>query len=85
MTEHEPQYDCTAALAELDAFLRGELPVEAAERMQGHLVRCRHCTQIGRYEQAFRARLQRLGATTECPEALRTRIAALLAEEPSSG
>lgn len=81
----EPEYDCTAALAELDAFLRGELPVEAAERMQGHLVRCRHCTQIGHYEQAFRARLQRLGTTTECPAALRDKIAALLADEPSSG
>jgi hypothetical protein len=61
------------------------LPVESVERMQGHLTRCRHCTQIGRYEQAFRSRLQRLGAGTECPEALRARIAALLANGPASG
>lgn len=81
----EPPFDCTAALAELDAFLRGELTAEVAERMQGHLVRCRHCTQIGHYEQAFRARLQRLGSTTECPEALRARIAALLANGPARG
>ncbi|MBK7593981.1 MAG: zf-HC2 domain-containing protein [Gemmatimonadetes bacterium] len=81
----DPELNCTDALAELDAFLRGELPVESVERMQGHLTRCRHCTQIGRYEQAFRSRLQRLGAGTECPDALRARIAALLAEGPSSG
>jgi anti-sigma factor (TIGR02949 family) len=71
-------YDCTAALAELDAFLRGELPIETAERMQEHLVHCRHCTQIGTYEQAFRARLQRLGTATECPEHVRARVNALL-------
>ncbi len=74
---HAP-YDCTAALAELDAFLRGELPIESAERMQQHLVQCRHCTQIGHYEQAFRTRLQRLGQQLECPDALRARIHALL-------
>jgi anti-sigma factor (TIGR02949 family) len=76
-------FDCTAALAELDAFLRGELPADAAERMQGHLVRCRHCTEIGRYEQAFRDRLQRLGRGTHCPAALRERIATLLGDEPT--
>jgi anti-sigma factor (TIGR02949 family) len=71
-------YDCTAALAELDAFLRGELPIDTAERMQQHLVQCRHCAQIGAYEQAFRDRLHRLGAQMECPEALRERVHALL-------
>ncbi len=82
---NELDFDCTAALAELDAFLRGELPVESVERMQSHLVRCRHCTQIGHYEQAFRARLQRLGSGMECPAALRARIAALLNAEPAHG
>jgi len=77
--------NCTAALAELDAFLRGELPADSVERMQGHLDRCRHCAQIGRYEQAFRDRLQRLGSGTECPLSLRERIATLLGDEPRSG
>lgn len=81
----EKSFNCTAALAELDSFLRGELPVDTAERMQSHLQRCRHCTQIGHYEQAFRARLQRLGENTECPAALRARIAALLEADPASG
>lgn len=78
-------FDCSAALAELDAFLRGELPADSVERMQNHLDRCRHCTQIGRYEQAFRDRLERLGRLTECPPALRDRIATLLDDEPSRG
>lgn len=78
-------FDCRAALAELDAFLRGELPADSVERMQGHLDRCRHCTQIGRYEQAFRDRLQRLGSGTACPPSLRDRIATLLGGESDRG
>jgi len=78
-------FDCTAALAELDAFLRGEMPADSVERMQGHLDRCRHCAQIGRYEQAFRDRLERLGRRTECPAALRDRIATLLSDESRDG
>lgn len=77
--------NCTAALAELDAFLRGELSADTVERMRGHLDRCRHCAQIGRYEQAFRDRLQRLGHGTECPPSLRDRIATLLGNELRDG
>ncbi len=80
-----PEYDCAAALTELDAFLRGELPLEAADRMQRHLDHCQHCHQIGTYERAFRDRLQRVGAGACCPEPLRARIAALLAEGASGG
>lgn len=72
-------FDCTAAMAELDAFVRGELPASAAERMQGHLERCGHCREIGAREHAFRTRLRQLQAGCCCPEELRTRIAALLA------
>lgn len=78
-------YDCRAALAELDAFLQGELPADTAERMQGHLEHCRHCRQIGDYEQAFRARLQRLRDDAACPAALRDRITTLLAREAANG
>lgn len=78
-------YDCRAALAELDAFLQGELPADTAERMQGHLEHCRHCRQIGDYEQAFRARLQRLRDDAACPAALRDRITTLLAREAAGG
>lgn len=88
MTEPQaptPDYDCAAALAELDAFVRGELPLEAADRMQRHLARCQHCEQIDRYERAFRARLQRVGPGACCPEPLRARIAALLAEGGGDG
>ncbi|HET9064860.1 MAG TPA: zf-HC2 domain-containing protein [Gemmatimonadales bacterium] len=72
-------YDCSKASAELDAFVRGDLPLDQAERMQEHLERCGHCADVARYEQAFRARLRRMGDGC-CPDGLRTRILALLAQ-----
>lgn len=81
MSQAQPQYDCTRALDELDAFVRGELGVEEAERMQVHLERCGHCASVARYEQAFRARLRTMAGGCCCPETLRKRIEALLARE----
>lgn len=73
-------YDCSKASAELDAFVRGDLPLEAAERMQEHFERCGHCADVARYEQAFRDRLRRMGDGC-CPDELRARIVALLAQD----
>lgn len=81
MTDRDTGYDCDKAGAELDAFVRGELPLEAAGRMQAHLVRCGHCAQVARYEQAFRDRLRRLGGGC-CPDQLRAQIAELLETSP---
>lgn len=72
-------YDCTKASTELDAFVRGELPLEDAGRMQQHLARCGHCADVARLEQAFRARLRQMGDGC-CPDRLRERIVALLAQ-----
>jgi anti-sigma factor (TIGR02949 family) len=74
-------YDCERARQELDAFVRGELPVGEADRMQVHLERCGHCADVTRYERAFRDRLRKAGATGCCPETLRERIRALLSRE----
>jgi anti-sigma factor (TIGR02949 family) len=73
--------DCDQAMAELDGFLRAELSVELIDRMEAHLARCGHCRQLGEYERAFRARLEQLDAGRCCPDALRARIATLLARE----
>lgn len=82
MTEATPpMMDCDQAMAELDGFLRAELSVELIDRMAAHLARCGHCRQVGEYERAFRARLEQLDAGRCCPDALRERIAALLARE----
>jgi anti-sigma factor (TIGR02949 family) len=76
-------YDCARARDELDAFVRGELPVEAAARMQEHLDHCRGCRDVTRFEQAFRARLRQAGQRECCPDHLRKRIEALLARGPA--
>ena len=81
MTTSKDCYDCDLARTELDAFVRGDLPVEEAERMQRHLDECGHCAEVTRYEQAFRDRLRKVGGGGCCPELLRDRIRALLARE----
>ncbi len=81
MTE-QPDWDCRRAGEELDAFVRGDLPLAEAGRMQSHLDRCGHCAEVARYEQAFRDRLRAIDTDTCCPEALLQRIRDLLASPP---
>ena len=85
MTKPDDCYDCDLARQELDAFVRGDLPVEEAERMQQHLDECGHCAEVTRYEQAFRDRLRKVGGGNCCPDLLRDRIRALLAREQPDG
>lgn len=85
MTTSDNCYDCDLARQELDAFVRGDLPVDEAERMQRHLDRCGHCAEVTRYEKAFRDRLRKVGGTGCCPELLRDRIRELLAREQRDG
>lgn len=82
MSQSGKPYDCGGAQEELDAFVRGELPLGEAERMQIHLDRCGHCASVARYEQAFRERLRRVRSGDCCPEALRERIERLLQRRP---
>ncbi len=72
--------ECEAALAQLDAFRRGELPADELESMQQHLAECRRCLAHKHHEDAF---LQRLAKITRdgCPEPLRITITQLIAKE----
>lgn len=83
MSETSDCYDCAGAMAELDAFVRGELGAESVERMRQHFARCGHCGAIAEYEAAFRARLKALAGPC-CPEALKARIQSLLAADPDA-
>ncbi len=83
MSQPATPYDCGRAQDELDAFVRGELPLGEAERMQVHLDRCGHCASVARYEQAFRERLRRVQDSCDCcPDTLRKRIEQLLQRHP---
>jgi anti-sigma factor (TIGR02949 family) len=77
-------YDCARARDELDAFVRGDLPMEEAARMQEHLDHCRDCEEVTRFERAFRTRLRQAGQGERCPGHLRKRIEALLAQPPGN-
>jgi anti-sigma factor (TIGR02949 family) len=81
MSDAPTRYDCQKAGDELDAFVRGDLPIEAAERMRAHLDHCGHCAQVARYEQAFRDRLRQMGDGCCCPDDLRRRIVRLLNDD----
>ena len=85
MTERKECYDCDQAREELDAFVRGDLPVDEADRMQQHLEQCGHCAEVTRYEQAFRDRLRRVGGSSCCPDEVRERIRDLLSREQGHG
>jgi anti-sigma factor (TIGR02949 family) len=77
-----PRWDCRRAGEELDAFVRGELPLAEVERMQAHLEHCGHCAEVAKFEQAFRDRLRRVGLEGCCPDQLKARIREMLATPP---
>lgn len=82
----EQNWDCSRAGKELDAFVRGDLPLEEIDRMRLHLEHCSHCSDVARFEEAFRKRLGELGRDTCCPDALRKRVEALLSsDQPEPG
>lgn len=84
MSDDKECFDCREAAEELDAFVRGELPLSDAERMQQHLDDCRGCSDVARLEQAFRDRLRRAGTSCNCPDELRAKIEAMIARQRDS-
>lgn len=73
--------ECEAALAELDAYRRGELPASEVESIQRHLEACIHCSTYKLHEEAFLDRLASVARTTCCPDALRSTISQMLIQD----
>lgn len=84
MTQEKP-WDCRRAGEELDAFVRGELPLADIDRMQEHFDHCGGCADVAKYEKAFRDRLRGVDTETCCPEKLRNKILELLAKSAGGG
>lgn len=82
MSADASPYDCTRAREELDAFVRGDMPLEEADRMRVHLTRCGSCADVTRFAQAYCERLRRAGTSGCCPEKLRDKIKEML-EHPT--
>ena len=77
-------YDCEAVLDKLDAFRRGELNHDEIEAMNIHMAACQKCLCIERFERAFLSRLKAMGSVP-CPEALRMKVEAALANSAHEG
>lgn len=74
-------FDCDAALAQLDDYLRRELTPDLAERVRTHLERCAPCFRELRFAERFLALLRTPASGTRCPDTLRDRIAEALRAE----
>lgn len=72
--------ECEAALAQLDAFRRGELPPDEVATMQRHLDACSHCLSRHHHEQAFLERLAGAAKNCCCPDELRATITRMVSE-----
>jgi len=72
--------DCEAALAQLDAFRRGELPTNELASMQRHLDACRHCLAQHHHEKALLDRLANATRNCICPDELRASITQMVNE-----
>ena len=72
--------ECETALAQFDAFRRGELPTAELDSLQRHLDECRRCYSHKRHEDAFLERLLVATRNARCPEELRQSVMQMLAK-----
>lgn len=73
--------ECEAALNQLDAFRRGELPPQEMTSLRAHLDACRRCYSYKLHEEAFLDRLVNAARNAKCPEDLRSTIYQMVAKE----
>ncbi len=80
MTTHPAECDCEQALAALQDYLKHEAEPRSAAQLEAHLERCAPCLAHARFERNFLELLQQCALHIQCPDALRLRITAVLAE-----
>jgi hypothetical protein len=73
--------ECEAAVEQLDALRRGELPPDEAALLRLHLDGCRRCLCIKLHEEAFLDRLVSAAQNATCPDELRATIYQMMAKE----
>jgi anti-sigma factor (TIGR02949 family) len=73
--------ECEAALEQLDAFRRGELPPDDMQLLRIHLDACRRCFSYKLHEEAFLDRLVAAARNSTCPEELRATVYRMIAKE----
>lgn len=80
MTTPPTECDCERALAALQDYLKHEVDPGSAARLEAHLEQCVPCLAHARFERNFVALLEHCARRIHCPEVLRLRITAVLAE-----
>ena len=75
-----PVEDCKDAIRELYTFLDGELTTERREAISGHLDGCHACLEAFEFEAELRVVISH-HCREKVPEALKERIAGLLADD----
>lgn len=80
MTTHSSGCDCEQALAALQDYLKHEAEPGSAAQLEAHLERCAPCLAHARFERNFVELLQQCARHIKCPDAVRLRITAVLAD-----
>ncbi len=76
---------CQEALEWMYEFMDGELPDADAARVDQHFKMCQACYPHLQLEESFRSRLRAAAGRTGVPEAVRSRVLELLAQEEAGG
>ena len=76
--------NCDDALAQLEAYLDGELPHTRVEDIKQHLTACYPCTERASFEEQLRAIVRR-GCADPAPPGLVDRIRQHLSEVDAAG
>lgn len=77
---HSHDVDCMAVLQRFWDYLDAELGTADMAAMREHLERCSQCDEYVRYHEAFLAALAAAREGGGCPETLRKRVYATLAQ-----
>lgn len=76
---------CEEAVSLLYDYLDGELEEVSEEGVKAHFEACQECYPHMRFEESFRAAIQRAGSGEHCPDELKAHLLELLDKAGSEG
>jgi anti-sigma factor (TIGR02949 family) len=79
----EEPLDCAKALVLLQDYLKSDLTPELVTKLEQHLDRCRPCFASAEFERRFVRMIATKAGAQCCPDHVRARIRAALADRPA--